>query len=94
MTVKSFQCLVRNEAVTNLPASSADAIITTAINAPANRLPRPEIEKKAATPAIVIDDNSTKYLNTFYSGISGETIIRGLPVNCLLYSSNFSCTLN
>ena len=59
------------------------------MNAPANRLPNPEMEKKAATVAITIDASNTKYLNTFYSIKSGETITRSFPVNFLLYSSTF-----
>jgi len=41
--------------------------MTTARYAPANNFPNPDMEKKAATVAIIIADNNTTYLNILTS---------------------------
>ena len=58
----SHFCL-RYVAVTNLAYSNDAAITMTDIDAPANNIPKPVIEKKAAQPAITIAEIPTKYFN-------------------------------
>jgi hypothetical protein len=66
-TVDIFgQYLYRNEAVTNLPASSDVPISTTAQNVPLNIWARPYILKKAAAPAIEEVITPNNIINAIY----------------------------
>ena len=64
------QNLYKNEAVTNLPNSRLDAIITTEKKAPENKDERPKIEKKAAQTAMENAEKPTTYLNSWLLLIS------------------------
>tara|TARA_Y100000592_G_C5434000_1_gene299808 strand:- start:113 stop:454 length:342 start_codon:yes stop_codon:yes gene_type:complete len=60
----------KNDAVTNLPSSRLDAIITTEKKAPENKDERPKIEKKAAQAAMENAEKPTTYLNSWLLLIS------------------------